>query len=129
MTSLNDLSLDELHARLEELNAEWYAVAQAIEARENEDRKQLADAIKNKVEGAGYDIQEILGLVEKKKGNSRKSGRTYARYVDPDNEKNAYVRGVLPRWLKDKMRAKGYDPSAKGDRDSFKEKHLKRVAA
>jgi hypothetical protein len=36
---------------------------------------------------------------------------------------------VLPGYLKDKMRAAGFDPSNKKDRETFKAQHVKKVAA
>jgi DNA-binding protein H-NS len=50
---------------------------------------------------------------------------SYATYVDPDNPSNTYVRGVLPGWMKDQMKATGFDPKNKEDRETFKQKHLK----
>ena len=129
MKNLAKLTLEQLQARLEELNVEWQAVEQAIEERKDEDKKELAEEIRSKVMEAGYDVAEILSLIATKKGRSKKSNGAYTRYIDPDDSRNVYVRGVLPIWLKDKMKAKGFDPSVKADRDHFKEKHLRRVAA
>jgi DNA-binding protein H-NS len=130
MRNLEKLSLKQLETRLEELNAEWHAVEQAIEARKIEDKEALAQEIKYKVREAGYDVGEIAGLIQAKKGgaNRKKTNGGYTRYVDPDNSDQVYVRGVLPNWLKEKMKAKGFDPAAKADRDQFRDKYLKREA-
>ena len=130
MRNLEKLSLKQLETHLEKLNAEWHAVEQAIEARRNEDKKVLAQEIKHKVREAGYDVGEIVGLIQAKKGRAtrKKTNGGYARYVDPDNSDHVYVRGVLPNWLKEKMEAKGFNPATKADRDQFRDKYLKREA-
>jgi DNA-binding protein H-NS len=47
--------------------------------------------------------------------------------VDPANPENIYVRGVLPRWMKEQMQANGLDPKSKDDRETFKQQHLQRM--
>jgi DNA-binding protein H-NS len=129
MRNLEKLTLKQLENRLEQLHVEWQAVEQAIAARKDEGKKELAREIREKVKEAGFDVNEIVGLVQSKKGRAKKTNGGYARYVDPDDSEHVYVRGVLPNWLKEKMKAKGLDPSAKADRDQFRDKYLRRVAA
>jgi DNA-binding protein H-NS len=63
----------------------------------------------------------------KKRPGRGKGDRSYISYVDPNNAENVYVRGVLPRWMKDQMASNGLDASSKEDRDRFKEQFLTRV--
>jgi DNA-binding protein H-NS len=55
------------------------------------------------------------------------SDRSYTRYVDPENPENIYSRGVLPKWMKEKMAAQGYDPAVREDREAFKANYLQAV--
>ena len=129
MTDLSKMSLDQLRGRLDALNAEWYSLERAIEERALEEKKQLVQHIKDKIDAAGYGMEEIVALLDANKGaTGRKIKGSYTVLVDPENAANTYVRGALPIWLKEKMRAKGYDPSSKSDRDSFKDKYLRRAA-
>jgi len=76
---------------------------------------------------AGQDVAEIVALLRGRKRRTR-STKSYTTYVDPDNAANTYVRGVLPGWMEDQMKAKRVDPSNKEDCETFKQKHLKRVS-
>jgi len=128
MTDLSQLTLEALYTRLDELNAQWQAVEKAIEEKQLEDKRQLAQEIKAKIEAAGHDVGDIAGLLASRQRRAVKTTRSYARYVDPDNTSNSYSRGVLPGWLKEGMAAKGLDPSSKEDRESYKQKYLKKVS-
>jgi DNA-binding protein H-NS len=83
---------------------------------------------KNSVLLSGHDVEEIAELI---RGRTRRTkagaSKSYATYVDPDNAANTYVRGPLPRWMRDKMTAAGLDLSNKEDRETFKQKHLKKT--
>ncbi len=109
---------------MDDLGAEWHAVEDAIDAKKEAGKNELAEEIRQKIADSGFDVTEIVALLSGRKRRTR-STVSYATYVDPDNAANTYVRGVLPGWMKDQMKAKGLDPSNKEDRETFKQKHLK----
>ncbi len=125
MTSLSELSLEQLQQRLEELGAEWHAVEDAIAQKKEAQKKELALQVQQKIVDAGYDVAEIVGLLQGRKRRTTAS-KSYTTYVDPDNAANTYVRGPLPAWLKAKMADAGVDLQNKEDRETFKQKHLKK---
>jgi DNA-binding protein H-NS len=126
------LSVDELQAQLQQIEQSKVDLEKALYQRWNEAKNELAQEIREMIESRGYDIDEILDLVVPKRRRgagsaaaaAKKGNRNYVRYVDPENPDNIYVRGVLPKWMKEKMSAQGYDPSVKEDREAFKANYL-----
>lgn len=125
-----DPTLEQLQQRLAELETEWNEIETNIAAKLEEDKQQLADEIAKQIKDAGHELAEIISLINPRKRRGTKAAITssYTTYVDPDNPDNTYVRGVLPGWLKEKMRAAGFDPGDKEDRETYKTQHLKVVA-
>jgi DNA-binding protein H-NS len=121
------LSVDELQAQLQEIEQSKVDLEKALYQRWHEAKSELAQEIREMVTGRGYDMDEILDLVAPRRRRAampKKGNRSYTRYVDPENPENVYVRGVLPKWMKEKMSAQGYDPSVKEDREAFKANYL-----
>ncbi len=121
------LSVDELQAELQQIEQNKANLEKALYQRWHEAKAELAQEIREMITGRGYDMDEILDLVTPKRRRasaSKKGNRSYTRYVDPENPDNVYVRGVLPKWMKEKMAAQGYDPSVKDDREAFKASYL-----
>jgi DNA-binding protein H-NS len=132
MEHYEQLSAQELKAHLETLQAEKQALARALDARREDEKRELAEEIKTMIKDRGYDLEEIAHLVAGRKRRNGKSGdanASYARYADPENPNNTYIRGRLPNWLVEKMSANGYDPASAEDRAQFKEQHLVKAAA
>lgn len=132
MKNYEQLSANELKAHLDQVNEQKAALARALEQRHEEEKRALADEIKALITDRGHDVSEIVELVNGRKRRGTKAPATnagYARYADPENPSNTYVRGRLPNWLIDKMSANGYDPGSAEQRAEFKEQHLVRVAA
>jgi DNA-binding protein H-NS len=131
-----NLSVDEIQQQLAEIKSSEAELTRALEIRRQEAKSEIAQQIKELITKYGYDLDEILPLVEAKRrragGAARRSspgGRQYTRFVDPQNSDNVYVRGVLPGWMKQKMQEQGYDPSSKADREAFKSNYLQAVEA
>jgi DNA-binding protein H-NS len=127
-----NLTAAELKAQIENLKAEQQALARALEERKEQEKRDLAEAIQGMITERGYDLEEITTLVLGRKRRNSKSptaNASYARYADPDNPNNTYLRGRLPNWLVEKMSANGYDPNSAEQRAQFKEEHLVKVAA
>ncbi len=124
MTNLTKLSLERLQQRLAELSEEWNQVEAAVEQRVREDKQLLAKQVRQKIVDAGYDLEDIIGLLQNRRRSTRSSTDSYATWIDPDNTANIYRRGPLPAWLKDKMAAAGVDPTNKEQRETFKRDHL-----
>jgi len=125
-----DLSVDELKRQLEELQQSQADLQRALEVRRQEGKHEVAQEVKDIVQGRGYELSEILPLLQTRRRRAavaRATNRPYTQYVDPENPKNVYVRGVLPGWMKQKMQEQGYDPSQKEDRDAFKASYLRAV--
>jgi len=133
--NLNDLSLDQLREHLSSLEEEQAATRRALEQRRQHSKKELAQELRELILSKGYDLAEIADLlVPRKRGGGAAVGTTrgkgdqaYARYEDPANPQNVYVRGVLPGWMKDQMQAKGLDIKNKQDRRTFKEQYLTKL--
>jgi DNA-binding protein H-NS len=124
------LSVDELQSQLQQIEQSKVDLEKALYQRWHEAKSELAKEIRDLVESRGYDMEEIMDLVTPKRrrmATAKKGNRNYTRYVDPENPDNFYVRGVLPKWMKEKMRAQGYDPSIKDDREAFKANYLQAV--
>lgn len=132
MKNFEQLSANELQTHLEKVNQEKAALARALETRREEEKRALAAEVRAIIKERGHDLDEIVELVNGRKGRGAKRSTVnagYARYADPENPSNTYVRGRLPNWLIDKMSANGYDPASPEQRAEFKEQHLVRVAA
>lgn len=126
------LSVDELQAQLQQVEQSKVDLEKALYQRWHEAKAELAHEIREMIESRGYEHDEILDLVvpKRRRGGggaaaaAKKGNRNYVRYVDPEDPDNVYVRGVLPKWMKEKMSAQGYDPSVKEDREAFKANYL-----
>ena len=127
--SFSTLSLDEIAQRLDNLENDRAALETALENKRQQSKKDLAVEIKDLIASRGYEIAEILDYLTPKRRTAgrAKSSRSYIRYVDPANSENIYVRGVLPKWMKDQMKGKGLNPKEKGDREAFKEQYLNKM--
>ena len=127
--SYSELSLDEIARRLDNLESDRAALETALENKRQQSKKDLAAEIKDLIISRGYDIAEIVDYINPKRraAGRSKSSRSYIRYVDPANSENVYVRGVLPKWMKDQMKEKGFNPKQKSDREAFKEQYLNKL--
>ncbi len=126
--AFNELSLDEIQQRLTNIDTDRAALERALDRKQQQVKKDLAQEVRELIESRGHDVGEIVDLMSPKKRPGRGKGdRSYISYVDPNNAENVYVRGVLPRWMKDQMASNGLDASSKEDRDRFKEQFLTRV--
>ena len=99
-----------------------------MERKRQDNKKVLAEELRQMILDHGYEIEEILPFLAGRKRGAKKAtaDRAYTRYADPANPANVYVRGVLPKWMKEQMSAKGLDPKSKEDREAFKEKYLQK---
>lgn len=134
------LSVEEIEQQLAELEISRAELERALEERRQELKDEVAQQVRDLVSASGFDIEEILPLLEtqRRRGPGSRASvggprhplsgdRRYQRFVDPENASNVYVRGVLPGWMKRQMVAKGLDPKKKSDRDAFKHRFLRAV--
>lgn len=125
---IETLSVDQIQQQLQELAQNRADLEHALATRQQEAKYDLAHEIRDLIQDRGYDVAEILSLIGPRRRRpiaaKRSSSRQYTKYVDPDNPKNVYVRGVLPGWMKQKMQNQGYDPGSKKDREAFKAESL-----
>ena len=124
-----NLSLEELHAKLEETAEAQAAIGQLMAQRREEAKGELVQEIRDLIAERGYAMEDIAELLQKGRRRrkadvqSKGAGR-YACYVDPENRENIYKRGPLPKWFRAKMEEKGYNPNSTEDRTTFKQNHL-----
>lgn len=125
---------DELKAQLDAITQEREALTAALARRREEEKSELAGEIRDMISARGYDLDEVIQLVQGRK--RRRTGTaaadanaSYQRYADPDNPENVYVRGRMPNWLIEKMAVNGFDPANAEHRAQFKSQHLVQLAA
>lgn len=130
--NVSNMTLNEIEEQIQQMELNKRNLEKAREQKKMRQKTDLAAKVRDMISAEGFDVAEIVALMEKKKrggaGASKQSSGSYTTYVDPDNSSNVYVRGVLPRWMKDKMQTLHLDPGNKDHRDKFKAKHLKAVA-
>lgn len=126
MEDYSELSLEEIKRQIEETEARRAQLEKLLEDKREQSKGQIVEQIRSLIFDNGYDPEEIMSLVLRRR-RKLVGPKKYRRYVDPDNPDNVYVRGVLPGWMKQKMIEKGYDPSSKADRETFKTNYLKLV--
>ena len=127
---VSSMSAEEIEAQLQQLALNKRALEKALERKKSRRKTDLAAKVRDMIVAEGYEVDEILELVDKKKrggGAADKAPGTHKAYVDPENPENSYSRGVLPGWMKARMQANGLDPANKADRDTFKARFLKAV--
>lgn len=125
-----NLSVDEIQRKLEQLQESQADLQRALETRRQELKHEVVQEVKELIAERGYELNEIVPLLTSRRRRStgvRATNRPYTQYVDPENPKNVYVRGVIPGWMKQKMQERGYDPSLKDHRDAFKAECLTAV--
>ena len=129
--TFEDLSTEDLRNKLAQAEHELVALGRALEERHQAHKGDIAQEVRNLILAAGYDLDEILPLVAVKarrraRGTAIASNPGFPTYADPENPERAYVRGVLPGWMKALMVEKGYDPKDKASREAFKANVLMR---
>ena len=124
---LEDLPLEEIQEQLRHVDRDRAVLQRALQHRRQQTRKNVAQEVRDLIISRGHDVPDILSLIANKKW-ANGQGRSYVRYVDPANPQNEYIRGVLPRWMKEQMIAQGLNPKNKADRKIFKEQRLQQVA-
>ncbi|MEA3640153.1 MAG: H-NS histone family protein [Lamprobacter sp.] len=128
------LSAEELKNQIEQTKQREAELQKALNQRWQAEKSELANQIRDLIESRGHDVEDIMNHLSptnrrRRTGNAGKKAGTgnYTRYFDPENPNNVYSRGVLPRWMKDKMASLGLDSSNKEDRESFKANHLQPI--
>ena len=123
--AFEDLSTEDLRNKLAQAEHELAALGRAREERHQARKGDIAQEVRNLILAAGYDLDEILPLVAVKarrraRATAVASDSSFPAYADPENPQRAYVRGVLPGWMKALITEKGYDPKDKASREAFK---------
>ncbi|MEY6431148.1 H-NS histone family protein [Thioalkalicoccus limnaeus] len=130
------MTVDEIQRQLQKLQQSQADLERALEKRRQEGKLEVAQEVKDIIANRGYNVNEIAPLLtaRRRRGSVKTAerpvkavGRPYTQYVDPEEPKNVYVRGVIPRWMKQKMQDQGYDPAIKDHRDEFKANYLTAV--
>jgi DNA-binding protein H-NS len=122
----SNLSLEEIQRQLLEADSKRAQLEKLLKDKREEGRGAVVEQIKNLILDNGYDPEEIMSLVVRRR-RKLAGNRQYRHYVDPENPDNVYSRGVLPGWMKEKMAEQGYDPNSKEDREAFKASSLRLI--
>ena len=125
-----DRPVEEIQAQLAQLDAETSALQAALRERHAAELAQFVNELRERILARGYRVDDVLARLGK--GDRQRSAKARSaritRYVDPEVPERGYSRGPLPAWLREKMRAAGYDPADKAQRDAFKATHLRQAA-
>jgi DNA-binding protein H-NS len=125
-------SAEALQAQLQQIKEDQATLERALQERRKEEEKAFASEIIGLITARGHEVSVIVDLISSSLKKGRRKSRkqrnsNYVRYVDPDNPENVYIRGRMPGWMTDKMRANGYDPDDKEQRQQFKDTCLTKV--
>ena len=90
------LSLEEIEERIYNIDSDRAALEAALDQKRQQDKVDVAQEVKDLIVARGYEVAEIVELLTtRRRGAGRvRSSRSYARYVDPENPDNVYVRGA-----------------------------------
>ena len=121
------LSLDELQEQLQTLAQQQAELERLLQQKRDAGRKAFIQEIHALISERGYDLEDIATQLLKRAGGGMTAPASRGGYADPSDPSRIYVRGPLPRWLKEQMLADGYDPASKEDRERFKAERLERV--
>jgi DNA-binding protein H-NS len=117
--------MQHLQAQLDELRAQEAA-------ERSKEIQDYAEEIKDVCADAGWEVIELVGhLVPKRTRKAASSARKAPSvvYRDPDDPQNVYKGRGMPRWLREKMAERGYDPAKAAERSRFREEVLIAEAA
>lgn len=130
------MSIIDLKAQLEEIEARKAALHAAIEQHKAEAKTGLIASIKDHIHQHGYTLEEIvseLSPAPAKRAPRVAPGRSekpaYPTYRLKSDARRTYVRGRIPDWLRDAISAAGMDPAKPDDRERFKVEYMEREAA
>ncbi|KAA6181534.1 H-NS histone family protein [Thiohalocapsa marina] len=127
MGTFEHLDIDELHQQRQEIEQQQAEIERLLKRKLKEAKGDFVRELRAQIEAQGYEVADIASqLLGRKRGAATAPTGSY--YVDPDDPDNTYKRGAIPRWLKDKMAAMGFDPDSRAQRDAFKAEHLTFVA-
>jgi DNA-binding protein H-NS len=121
----DNLTVQDIQARIREMDESRADLERVLEQRVQQAKYDCAQQVKDLIHEQGFSVADIVALLGGRRrkapvAEAKSTSRNYTRYVDPDNPSNVYVRGVIPGWMKQKMKDQGYDPSSKSDREAFK---------
>lgn len=123
------LTIEQMEQRLAQIEVDREQLEAALNQRRQADLMEFAETLRGQIAERGYRMDEVIALLGKGgKTTSVRRGNGHAHFVDPDNPSNTYSKGPLPKWLREKMEAAGYDATDKAQREAFKSTHLKWMA-
>lgn len=137
-----NLSITELKRMRQEIEQNKADLEKALKKRWREAKSELIQRLKSLIESEGYEVTEIARALEARRRGPRPRSmqdhavtnslpvsnaveRTYTKYVDLEDPAHTYTRGVLPKWMKEKMINLGLDPKSRKDRDTFKANYMR----
>jgi DNA-binding protein H-NS len=123
-------SVEEIQAQLAQLEADETALRQALRDQHAAEFAAFVGELREQIDARGYSLDDVVAQLGKGRGGSstKRASASVTRYVDPENPAQTYSRGPLPRWLREKMEAAGYDPADKAQREEFKASYLQLAA-
>lgn len=113
--------VQELRAKLEQLEADRAALEAALEAGIAADLASTRQAVDDLIKESGFSRKEVLGQVSAEVASD---GRAFPRFALRSDSSKTYSRGRLPGWLKDAMIQAGADPDLAADRKAFRAEHM-----
>ena len=111
--------VQELRAKMEQLEADKAAIEAALEAGIAANLACTRQAVDDLIRESGFSREEVLGQPE-----VASDGRTFPRFALRSDPSKVYARGRLPTWLRDAMRLSGHNPDSPDARKEFRAEHM-----
>jgi len=117
--------VQDLRAKLEQMQADTAAIEAAIEAATQADLDRTRQAVDDLIRDSGFSRAEVLGQpAEEVSEEVASDRRTFPRFVLQSDPSKVYARGRLPNWLKAAMIQAGANPELAADRRAFRAEHM-----
>lgn len=132
VTDTQDLA--SLQSQLEKVQKLSMELEQKIQATRRLEMRAFCTSLRKHIKESGHDIDDILDELNRRRARrvphtTSVGRRTLSKKVMAynDNPSLTYIRGVMPEWMRNAMREKGYDTKKANDRRRFRTEQMHEV--